>query len=97
MNGPFGKRSLHRNRAVLLSCFLFLILYNLITRDDINTDLEMLPSGVIDFEFLYLLVILDSLILWRFSRLSGYLFKEQRNEKYYTFISCLKPVVFCLF
>ena len=75
----------------------FLILYNLITRDDIKTDWEMLPSGVMDFEFLYLLVILDSLILGRFSGLSGYLFKEKRNEKYYAFISRLKPVVFCLF
>ena len=43
-NGPFGKRSLHRNRAALLSCFLFLISYNLITRKNINTDLERLTE-----------------------------------------------------
>jgi len=41
-NGPFGKRSLHR--TVLLSRCSFLISYNLITRNDINTDLEILAD-----------------------------------------------------
>ena len=42
-NGPFGKRSLPR--AVLLSRCSFLISYNLITLDDIITDLEMLADS----------------------------------------------------
>ena len=41
-NGPFGKRSLHRNRAALLSRCSFLISYNLITRNDSIMDFEML-------------------------------------------------------
>ncbi len=39
-NGPFGKRSLHR--VVPLSRCSYLISYNLITWNDISTDLDIL-------------------------------------------------------
>ena len=55
-NGPFGKRSLHR--VVPLSRCSYLISYNLITLDNISTDLDMLRSlkaglhfGVISVKF----------------------------------------------